>query len=169
MAIPQEPVARPALDKVLAAMELFQQRIVALHVPEFTSLDITMAQAKLLYVLTAAGELTMSETAHRLGISISTASGAVDHLVGLGLLARSDDPNNRRQVRVSVTDAGAAILEQMRELSTRQIVALCALVSDDDLQVVEHATRILADAALAVAPTTTTPPSTDSHEPERNR
>jgi hypothetical protein len=54
MARPDEN-ARPALAGVLAAMELFQQRIVSLHVPEFTSLDITMAQAKLLYVLTAAG------------------------------------------------------------------------------------------------------------------
>jgi DNA-binding MarR family transcriptional regulator len=142
---------RPALARVLLGFELFQHRLVALHVPEFTSLDITMAQAKLLYVLAAAGELSMSETASQLGVTISTASGAVDHLVDLGLLARSDDPNNRRQVRVSVTQAGAQVLEQMRELSTRQLVALCSLVSDEDLEVVERATRILADAALIAA------------------
>jgi DNA-binding MarR family transcriptional regulator len=150
---------RPVLARTLAAFELFQHRLVAIHAPEFTSLDITMAQAKLLYVVTAAGELSMSETASRLGVTASTASGAVEHLVELGLLARSDDPNDRRQVRVSVTETGTQVLEQMRELSTRQILALCALVSDDDLEIVEHATRILADAALdaAAGPSSTTP------------
>lgn len=157
---------RPAVARALAAFESFQQRIAALHVLEFTSLDITMAQAKLLYVVSAAGELSMSETASRLGVAVSTASGAVDHLVGLGLLARSDDPNNRRQVRVSVTGSGTQMLEQMRELNTRQLLALCALISDDDLEIVERATRIMTDAALAAAaqaPSTT--PLTSSTTP----
>jgi DNA-binding MarR family transcriptional regulator len=151
MAAP-EYADRPALQRVLEALELFQQRLIALHVPEFTSLDITMAQAKILYVLLAAGELSMSETARRLGVTISTASGAVDHLVNLGLLARSEDPGNRRQVLVSVTAEGVAVLEQMRELSTRQILTLCEHVTDDELAVVERAARILAAAALTANP-----------------
>lgn len=167
---PPDSVDRPALARALEAFEQFQQRIVALHVPEFTSLDVTMAQAKLLYVLMAEGGLSMSETASRLGVTVSTASGAVDHLVALGLLTRLDDPNNRRQVRISITQTGSDVLEQMRELSTRQLVALFALVSDGDLAIVERATRILADAALAAAshpPTatpTTTPPTPETAE-----
>ncbi len=79
----------------------------AVHAAEFTTLDITMAQAKLLYVVTAVGELRMSEIAQRLGVTISTASGAVDQLVELGLLGRDRTiPTNRRQVRVSVTALG---------------------------------------------------------------
>jgi DNA-binding MarR family transcriptional regulator len=126
-----------------------QQRLMSLHAAEFTTLDITMAQAKLLYVLVAAGELTMSETARRLGVTVSTASGAVEHLVGLGLVHRSDDPSNRRQVLVSVTGAGAETLEQMREMSTAHLRMLFELVTDEDLAVVERATNILADAASA--------------------
>ena len=112
---------RPAVERTLEAFEAFQQRLMSVHAPEFAALDLTMAQAKLLYVVTAAGELTMSEIAHRLGVTISTASGAVDHLVGLGLVGRSDDPANRRQVRVSVTELGHDTLEQLRELSMRQL------------------------------------------------
>ncbi len=143
---------RPALRRALAAFERFQQQLMSSHVPEFTSLDITMAQAKLLYVVTVAGALTMSETAQRLGVSISTASGAVDHLVGLGLLARADDPENRRQVRVSVTDEGTRTLEQLRELSTRHIRELIGRLDDADLDLIERATTILAEAA-AMLPT----------------
>jgi DNA-binding MarR family transcriptional regulator len=146
MAKPNQGRRRPALDRALAAAEVFQQRLMALHATEFTTLDITMAQAKLLYVVATASELSMSEIAQRLGVTVSTSSGAVDRLVELGLLARSDDPSNRRQVRVSVTPKGTSSLEQLRELSNRQLRALFELVTDGELDVVERALRILADA-----------------------
>ena len=146
---PNEDAQRPMVARVMAAFEAFQQRLMALHAVEFANLEITMAQAKLLYVVTAAGELSMSETAQRLGITVSTASGAVDRLVELGLLERSDDPTNRRQVRVSVTETGRRTLEQLQELNTRQLRDLFQRVSDEDLEVVERATLILAEAAAA--------------------
>ncbi len=160
MANPNDPggsaVSRPAVERALAAFEAFQHRLMAVHAPEFTAVDLTMAQAKLLYVVAANGELTMSDIAVRLGVSISTASGAVDHLVSMGLLDRSEDPANRRQVRVSITPFGEESLEELRELSTRQLRALLVVVSDPDLLVIEHATRILMDAVSAAAVPTTT-------------
>jgi DNA-binding MarR family transcriptional regulator len=139
----------------MEAFAAFEQRLMAVHAPEFTAVDLTMAQAKLLYVVTAAGDLSMSEIAQRLGVTISTASGAVDHLVSVGLLDRIDDPANRRQVRVSVTPFGLETLERLRELSTRQLRALFDLVADDDLAVVERAIRILTEAVDAAAASTT--------------
>ncbi len=165
---PNQDPERPAVTRALAASEVFQQRLMALHAAEFSTLDITMAQAKLLYVLMAAGELSMSETAQRLGVTVSTASGAVDHLVDVGLLARSEDPSNRRQVRVSVTQMGMQTLEQVRELSTRQLRKLFELVSDEELEIVERATRILADAASAAAPATAASPTSSTTVPGSN-
>ena len=161
---------RPAIERALETFEAFQQRLMSIHAPDFAALDVTMAQAKLLYVVAAAGELSMSEIAQRVGVTISTASGAVDHLVAAGLLARGDDPTNRRQVRVSVTPRGIDNLEQLRELSLRQLRQLLERVPDDDLEVVERATRILMasiEAADASGPesadaSTSEPPT---HEP----
>ena len=142
--------------RAIEAFEAFEQRLMAVHAPEFASVDLTMAQAKLLYVVTASGDLSMSEIALRLGVTISTASGAVDHLVSIGLLNRIDDPANRRQVVVSVTPLGAETLEQLRELSSRQLRALFDVVDDADLAVVEHSIRILTEAVgqAAASPTT---------------
>jgi DNA-binding MarR family transcriptional regulator len=146
---------RPALERALEAFEILQGRLMAVHAPEFTSVDLTMAQAKLLYVVTASGDLSMSEIANRLGVTISTASGAVDHLVSVGLLSRIDDPANRRQVVVSVTPFGLETLEQLRELGTRQLRTLLEAVGDDgDLAVIERAMRILSDALEASETTT---------------
>jgi DNA-binding MarR family transcriptional regulator len=146
MAKPKQSPERPALTRALAAAEIFQRRMMALHATEFATVDVTMAQAKLLYVVATAGELSMSEIALRLGVTVSTSSGAVERLVELGLLARSEDPSNRRQVRVSVTPTGTATLGHLRELGDRQLRTLFELVGDEDLYVIEHAMRILADA-----------------------
>lgn len=154
------------MERTLAAFEAFQLRMMAVHVDEFTTLDLTMSQAKLLYVVMAAGELSLSEIAGQLRVSPSTASGAVDHLVGLGLLSRTDDPANRRQIRVSVTPLGAHTIEQLHELGTQQLRALLAVISDHDLEVVERSIQILSDAITASAgsDTTTQPAATGSPE-----
>jgi DNA-binding MarR family transcriptional regulator len=143
---------RPAIDRTLDAFEALQQRLMNVHAPEFAALDITMAQAKLLYVITAGGPLTMSEISQRLSVTVSTASGAVDHLVAVGLLARVDDPANRRQVQVSVTALGQETLAHIRELNTRHLRTLFEVISDADLEVLERTTRIMSDAIALISP-----------------
>ena len=151
MAMPnREPSS--ALQRALDAYEALQQQLMSVHAPEFAALDITMAQAKLLYVVAVAPDATMSEVAQRLGVAISTASGAVDHLVVAGYLTRFDDPTNRRQVRVSVTPHGLATLEGLRELGTRQLRSMLERINDEDLETVEQAMRIMTVAMTAPAP-----------------
>jgi DNA-binding MarR family transcriptional regulator len=144
-----DPGVRPAVQSALDAFDELQRRLMSVHAPDFAALDITMAQAKLLYVVTASRELTMSDIAQRLGVTVSTASGSVDHLVDLGLLRRVDDPSNRRQVRVSVTPLGLQRLEQLRELGTSQLRALYDAMTDAELKVIVRAARIMARAVDA--------------------
>jgi DNA-binding MarR family transcriptional regulator len=134
------------LERTLAALEVLEQRLMAAHVADFTAVEVTMAQAKLLYVVISGGPQSMSEIAGNLGISISTASGAVDHLVQLGLLARTDDPRNRRQVRVSATPKGIQTIEQMRDLGARHFRNLIERLGERDLRTIERAIRVLTAA-----------------------
>jgi DNA-binding MarR family transcriptional regulator len=138
--------AESALDRTLQAFDAFSRELMLAHAAEFTAVDLTMAQAKLLYVVTAAGEPTMSEIAQQLGVTISTASGAVEHLVSTGFLSRSSDPANRRQVRVSITPEGSEALEQLRELSTHQLRVLFERLGEPELDVIQRAIRILTNA-----------------------
>lgn len=150
MAEPNRPGSRPAIERTIASFEVLQHRLMAVHAEEFATVDLTMAQAKLLYVVMAAGEPSLSEIAGRLRVTPSTASGAVDHLVGLGLLSRVEDPSNRRQIRVSITPLGSRTIEQISELGTRQMTALFQTVSDADLEVVQRAIGILSDAVATL-------------------
>jgi DNA-binding MarR family transcriptional regulator len=141
------------VERVLAAFDRFQRRLMSVHAVELAALELTMAQAKLMYVVVAGGALSLSEIAQRLGIGLSTASGAVERLVELGLLTRAAVPTNRRQVTVSATRLGIETIEQFHELGARQMRAFLANVPDAELDLVERAIEILANAVPSV-PTT---------------
>jgi DNA-binding MarR family transcriptional regulator len=127
----------------VARYDQMMRRLIATHAPEFTEVGITMAQAKVLYLVLAAGRLRMSELAARLGTGPSSASEVVDRLVELELLDRAVDPADRRQVVVTVTGAGTALLEHFRELNERQLRALLVRLEPDELDAVLSAIDVL--------------------------
>ena len=136
---------------MVARYDRLMHRLFEGHAPEFTEVGITMAQAKVLYVVLAAGELRMSELAARLGIGSSSASGLADRLVELGLLRRHDDPADRRQVVVTTTPEAEALLERFRELNQRQLRELLAQLDASELRVVDRALDVLDTAIDRVA------------------
>lgn len=117
------------------------------HGPEFLEIGISMSQAKVLYLLAAAGEVHMSQLVHLLGVSLSTVSGLVDRLVDQGLAARRDDPADRRQVVVTATPAAEALIERFREFNRHELLVLLARLSPDELDTIARAIELLAGAA----------------------
>lgn len=148
----REPSTAAARDRQIQRMievtDRLMHRISEWHAAEFLEIDTSMPQAKVLY-LAASGEggLRMSALATRLGVTLSTVSGLVDRLVDAGLAARRDDPEDRRQVIVSVTPAGNDLMERFRELNRRQAQELFGSLADDDLDTVERAFELLMGAA----------------------
>lgn len=146
-----------ALDRVIAVFERFMHRLMATHAPELNAVEMTMGQTKAMYLLIAAGRMRMSEIAARLGVTSSTATGAVDRLVELGLVERHEDSADRRQVVVSATATAAETLEHFRELNSRRMREILGHLDPGDLATVERAMTIL-DATVAAE----TQPSTIS-------
>ena len=129
----------------MLAYEQMMQLLVLEDAPDFGDVGITMAQAKVLHVLTG-GPIHMTELVARLRVTPSTTSGLVDKLVAQGLAIRADDPNDRRQVIVSVTPAGLELMERFRELNARQLRTLLATIAPGELETVERALQILREA-----------------------
>jgi DNA-binding MarR family transcriptional regulator len=143
-----DPEHRARIEGIVAAYETLMHRVASAHAPEFLAVVVTMSQAKLLYLVQAEPGLRMSELSARLGVSLSTVSGVVDRLVDQSFLDRHDDPADRRQVVLRITDAGASQLELFRELNAGQVRDLLARIDEADLAVVARALDILAAAAL---------------------
>ncbi|HET7168994.1 MAG TPA: MarR family transcriptional regulator [Candidatus Limnocylindrales bacterium] len=148
--------AAEAVERVIVAYEAFMHGLMATHAPDMHEVDITMAQARALYIVLATGQLRMSELAAAMRVTSSTATGQVDRLVELGLLERLADPADRRQVVVRTTPAAVERLEHLRELNTHRMRELLAGLSLADLRTVERAIAIL-QRGVDAAPTTADP------------
>ena len=113
------------------------QRLLAGHAPEFAGLGITMPQAKILYVVTAAGRLRMSELAARLGVT-SSVSGLVERLVEPaarpGRRPRRPAPGRRHP-----DSGGRRPPRTLPRPQPRQMRSCSCSMSDDDLDAVERA------------------------------
>jgi DNA-binding MarR family transcriptional regulator len=133
------------VERTMVAYEQLMQLLVVEEGHDFADVGITMAQAKVLFVL-AGGSMHMSDLGTRLRVTPSTTSGLVEKLVEQGLVTRSDDPADRRQVIVSTTTQGLELLERFRELNSRQLRAMLGTLSAADLEIVERSLIILRDA-----------------------
>ena len=132
----------------MEAFDAFQHEMSALHAPELAELSLTLAQLKAIYLVATAGPTRMSDLAARLGTAPSTVSGLVDRLVQLGLIDRSEDPADRRQVLVRATPTAVEQVQAMSELSRdRMRLMLTRLHTTEEIETIERALRLMTAAA----------------------
>lgn len=102
--------------------------------PDILGLDVTMSQAKCLFVVCLHPDIAMSALAAQLGVGPSTTSGIVDRLVEHGYLMRREDPSDRRQQLVSLTDSGRDVTERFRRFSADRLAELLVGLSQPELE-----------------------------------
>lgn len=157
---PSDPARAELLRRVRAGHDDLMSRVAAGHTPEFLGIEISMPQAKALYLVATSGGIHMSALAGRLRVTLSTVSGLVERLVEHGLVARHDDPADRRQVVVTVTPAGLDLVRRFREFNEAHLGALLEALDDRELAIVAEALEALARAAARQRDGS--PPATDA-------
>jgi DNA-binding MarR family transcriptional regulator len=139
---------RPEVERVLDDYRRLVQMLAGARPAEMLlESSVTMAQMKVLMLLSALNEARMSELASALHLSLSTVSGLVDRLVESGLVARRTDANDRRQVMVSLTDEGIGFLDRFQELGVSHLRELIERLSPTDIAAVSRALELLITAA----------------------
>ncbi len=89
------------------------------------------------------GAASVSELAEVKQISPSAISQAVDLLVEKGLLARAQDQNDRRRVRLTLTEHGAELLGSIFQQNRAWMMEKLAALSADDLVTLERGLALL--------------------------
>jgi DNA-binding MarR family transcriptional regulator len=140
------------LDAIMAEIATVMRHVADQHVSEFIAVDVTMSQAKLLYLVTCQPGIVMSALAAQLGVGLSTVSGLVDRLVEHGYLERREDPADRRQQLVTVTPEGASVVEGMREMNDHHLLTLLEGMSVPDLRTVHAGIAALSRHASRLEP-----------------
>ena len=80
-------------------------------------LGVSMAQLHIMFTLQRSGEMTMSQLAEVLNVSLSNAPGLIDRLEERGYITRERVTTDRRVVLVRVTPAGEQMLDEVDALS----------------------------------------------------
>ena len=139
-------MASEPIERALAGYGQIVELLSAGRMPEFPD-HVTMAQMRVLMLLSVGGESRMSDLAPKLGISPSTLSSLVDKLVEADLAHRRADARDRRTVRVSLTPAGSALLDRFQELGVEHLRALLEQLDEGQIEVVNQAIKLLVAAA----------------------
>lgn len=105
------------VDAVMLAMRV----LVAVTAQSVAVLDerVTLPQLRVLVVIASRGPQNLAAVAQGLGVHPSNATRACDKLVEAGLLHRSDDPADRRNLVLRLTPSGTDLVEAMNE--TRRV------------------------------------------------
>jgi DNA-binding MarR family transcriptional regulator len=111
--------------------------------------DLLLAQWVILSALWARDGLHVSELARYSGNNLPAASRIVDRMVDKGLVARSADAEDRRSVRVHLTEAGRAH-EGLRDFHLEVNETLTAGMSDAETRMLfDLLGRVLENARRA--------------------
>lgn len=103
--------------------------------------DITTAQAYTLLELHERGRVTMNQLAAEMRLHGTTMTRMVDALVEKGLAERSQDPEDRRIVRVATTSRGEETVASLQRGKREFLAAAFAQLSDEERQAIIKALR----------------------------
>jgi DNA-binding MarR family transcriptional regulator len=111
-------------------------------------MSLTAHQLEALAVLGEAN-LTMRALCERLDISESAGTALSDRLVARGMVSRQADPDDRRIVRLSLSQEAAAMVERFRELKRRRLAEVLCELDDGDLAALARIYEILLQSSGA--------------------
>lgn len=104
------------------------------------------ARRKLLRQIEAKEPATLNQVASAVGRGAPAVSRAVDALVRAGLVARTQDPNNRRRLALRLTEEGREELSNQPKAGSGLALRLERL-AQSELRAIERAIEILERAA----------------------
>lgn len=116
------------VDAVTDAVLRVSRLLVAVSARSIAAVDesISLAQFRLLVVLSTRGQRKVTELADALGVNPSTATRAVDRLIDAGLVDRRTNPRSRRESQVSLTAAGERVVRRVTASRRAEIAAIVA-------------------------------------------
>ena len=116
----------PLVDAVLTASRV----LVAVAARSLGGIeeDVTLAQYRTLVVLASRGPQNAASLAAILGVTASTATRMCDRLIRKGFIRRRAARQDRREVRLALTDAGRRIVDEATRARRAELASILAAV-----------------------------------------
>ena len=138
-----------ALDKKEKEMMDHLESVVHRYVftPQHPGMDVCRKpEITMIEILGRRGSMIMTELADHARLSLSTATGLIDGLVGKGLVKRERSEQDRRIVRVELTPDGHKSYEQALEVRLRMVRGMLGALNKEEQEVLVSLFRKIVDA-----------------------
>lgn len=138
-----------ALRRIIRAVDLYSRQLSIRH-------SLTGPQLVCMRELIKAGPMTPGGLARAVSLSPATISGILDRLEGRGYVTRQRRPQDKRQVLVSLTESGRALVERtplpLHERFTQRLAELPAENQAEIDRVLQQIVGMLEAEELDAAP-----------------
>lgn len=137
-AVNPERCAQDVMETIPLVMRFIRTEMRSRRAP-----SLSVPQFRVLTFLSRRPGAPLTSVSEHLGVSRSTASALVDRLVRRQLVSRTEDPQERRCVMLTLTPTGSQHLQQAREATCARLAkVLAGLPPADLLLVAEGLTRL---------------------------
>ena len=120
----------PDLDAITDAVLVSSRALIAVASRSIAAVDddVTLPQFRALVVLDGHDDVTVGLLAGELRIQPSTATRLCDRLVRKGLALRAANPENRREVTLTLTAVGRELVREVTARRRREIASIMTKV-----------------------------------------
>ena len=130
--------------------EVFMQRSMRDFRRFMDETGLSFSQISILMRLVHRGSTSVSAVGEQSGVTNAAASQAVDRLVGLGLIERKEDPNDRRAKRLALTQKGRALINKGVEARSKWVEGVTDALTPEQQNMIISALTLLTEAAKAI-------------------
>ena len=95
---------------------------------------ITTPQFNALLVLRDNPNITMGDLCEKLFLACSTATDLIDRMEKNGLLERSRDKQDRRVIRLSISDKGRQVISEVIEARRRYVASILGKLTAEEIE-----------------------------------
>ncbi len=122
------------LIKEILSLQQQTDKLIKQFEPEpWIELNLTLAQLKSLFFITAKGKTNFKKLAEALGVTPPNVTGIIDRLVEQGLVTRTENPEDRRIMLLQVTGKGQELLNNLRERRNTQMSQILNNLNAEEL------------------------------------
>jgi MarR family transcriptional regulator, organic hydroperoxide resistance regulator len=122
------------IAEIFEDMLVMRRKMIERHLSGPGDPDIPPAQGRLLHIVDWRGSLSVKEIAEILRVSGSAVTQLVEPLVKAGLLNRESDANDRRTVRINLTEQGKARLKELKRFHLQHWDRILRPLSEPELR-----------------------------------
>ncbi len=133
--MPATPLSRACADDVLDVLPGAMDAI-RLGMRSQLNDGLSVPQFRCLNFIDRRPGCSLGEVAAFLGVTMPTASAMVDRLARAGHVQAAQAAEDRRRARLNISDAGKALLEQVRGDARRELAATLAQRPAEDLRAI---------------------------------